>query len=75
MGRGLLDKPLMTGLPEREELWLMKKTRTAHMLYTLGAYMAVQVLMVKRFLAEIEQPLAGNAVVEGFMTPLQMQVA
>lgn len=67
MGRGLLDKPLMTGLPEREEFVVDEEDETAHMLYTLGAYMAVQVLMVNDFLAEIEQPLAGNAVVEGFM--------
>lgn len=67
MGRGLLDTPLMTGLPARDDFVVDAEDETAHMLYTLGAYMAVQVLMVNDFLTEIDQPLAGDAVVEGFM--------
>lgn len=70
MSRGLNENPVMAGLPAMQAIEIAEEDEAANMLYTLGAYMAVQVLMVHDFLSEIDQPLNGGAVVEGFSDSL-----
>ncbi|RUO37023.1 peptidylprolyl isomerase [Aliidiomarina shirensis] len=57
---------MLTGLPEIMEYTPAEDDEVSEMLYTLGAYMAVQVLTVNDLLLEQEKGLTGPAVVAGF---------
>ncbi|EGN75344.1 FKBP-type peptidyl-prolyl cis-trans isomerase [Idiomarina sp. A28L] len=64
--RGITEENMLTGLPEIMEYAPAEDDEVSEMLYTLGAYMAVQVLTVNDLLLEQEKGLTGPAVVAGF---------
>lgn len=71
--RGISDNELLSGLPAIQEFALSEDDEVGEMLYTLGAYMAVQVLMVDDFLRDYDKHLTGSAVVAGFSDALRSE--
>lgn len=64
--RGITEEDMLVGLPPIEEFTLAEDDEVSEMLYTLGAYMAVQVLTVDDYLGDYGKGLSGAAVVAGF---------
>ncbi|WP_198677160.1 FKBP-type peptidyl-prolyl cis-trans isomerase [Aliidiomarina iranensis] len=64
--RGITEENMLSDLPEIMEYTPAEDDEVGEMLYTLGAYMGVQVLTIHDLLLDQEKGLTGAAVIAGF---------